>query len=244
MEALRNQTLLLSESRLGSLVPGIPVAVFLPLAVEATLPTDAVLYRLRSVFTAGRAMDKVLYVEARPPSLLILANSRADNGFDPRTVAAHWTLQSSRPVFNPGLPGADARVLAGIVKQLDEDGLLGGNGIRHVLVSLDEALVQKVDTLGQEVFFTDRTWMWADGQYLDWFRSLLRLYGYVDNASGLRGPGTLGRCLRAISHDVDRMGGSAAQHLGSAGSEFPLHGKRAIHPPFCPAHLSRLCWSR
>ena len=228
IETYLTRTSPLSSTRPAHPGLGILVALLLLLVVEASFHRDEFLYHFRSVFAAGRAMDKVLYVEAHPPDLLILGNSRADNGFDPRTVAAHWAPGSTRGAFNLGLPGADARVLAGIVLRLDEDGLLGGEGIGHALICLDEALVQKVNTLGQDVFFANRVWMWEDGQYTDWFRSVLRLYGFVDNLREIREPGTLSRFLDAVWGDVDPVGGSAAEHLGYRAGFGGLQDREAV----------------
>jgi hypothetical protein len=156
----------------------------------------------------------VLFVEASSPDLLIMGNSRADNAFDPATVVKAMGASAPLNVFNLGLPGADMRVLYGISRRLDRAGVLGGGGIDFVVLSLDEALVQDVDTLGQEVFFADRQAMLSDSQYHDWFRSVLRLYGYSDNLRQLREPGTLGRFVRASRRDTDPVGGGAVEHAG------------------------------
>lgn len=193
---------------------GILVALILLLGVEFALHQDAVLHRFRSVFAAGRGLDKVLYVEARAPTLLIMRNSRADNAFDPQTVLKAMGRWGPGDAFNIGLPGADARILYGIARRLDDAGVLGGGGVAFVVLTLDEALVQNVDTLGQEVFFADRTAMLADNQYHDLFRSLFRLYGYSGNFRQLREPGTAQRFLRAIHRDTDPLGGGAAEHVG------------------------------
>jgi hypothetical protein len=159
-------------------------------------------------------MDKVLYVENARPVMLILGNSRADNGFDPGIVARVMGRTSPGSVFNMGLPGADARVLMGILLRLDRAGALGGEGIKQVVISLDEALLQKVDTLGQEVFFADRPTLWRDGEYHDWLRANLRLYGYSENLRQLREPGSLSRFVQALRQDTDPVGGSARLHAG------------------------------
>ena len=176
--------------------------------------TDDFLYRFRSVFAAGRALDKVAYVESHAPKLLIMGNSRADNGFDPRTVGAAAALFEAGQIFNLGLPGADTRVLHGVLQRLEAAGRLGGRGIEYALISLDEALIQRVDTLGQEVFFAPRGAMLQDGQYRDFFRASLHLYGFTDNLRQLREPGTLVRFARALREDVEPVGGAAATHLG------------------------------
>ncbi len=193
---------------------GLLVALLLLALVEASLHTNAFLYRFRSVFAAGRALDKVLYVESHRPSLLILGNSRADNGFDPRTVERTLGIALPRGAFNLGLPGANARVLGGILLRLDRRGLLGPQGVSRVVLSLDEALVQANDSLGQDVFFASPGQMWADGQMLDAFRATFRLYGYSENFAQLREPAVLARFLHALVHDTAPVGGEAADHLG------------------------------
>lgn len=193
---------------------GLAVAVLLLLTVEAVLHTDAFLLRYRSVFAAGRAMDKLRYAESRCPALLVLGNSRADNAFDPRTLRQELGSALEGQAFNLGLPGADIRVLAGVVERLDAVGCLRPGGVRDVVLTLDEALLQHIDTLGQDVFFGNRSQMWAQGQYLDLLRASLRLYGFAPNLRQLREPATLQRFARASMHDVDPLGGAAAVHLG------------------------------
>lgn len=190
------------------------VAALLLFAVELWLHTDAFLYRYRSVFAAGRALDKTRYAEAHCPPLLVLGNSRADNGFDPRTIRRHLEVPIDREGFNLGIPGADSRVLAGILDRLDAAGCLRTGGVRYVVLSLDEALVQAIDSLGQEVFFADARRMWADRQHRDALRAVLRLYGYSTNLRQLREPATLQRFVQATLYDADPVGGGAALHLG------------------------------
>lgn len=193
---------------------GLLVALLLLAAVEVWLHTDAFLLKFRSVFAAGRAMDKVVYVERHSPGLLILGNSRADNGFDPRTVLTHFDPSLPRGAFNLGLPGADMRVLAGIVERLDRAAVFGSHGTRIVVLVLDESLLQTIDTLGQDVFFAGARRLWADGQFHDALRATLRLYGYSSNFRQLREPAVLQRFLTALHSDVDPVGGPAAEHLG------------------------------
>lgn len=193
---------------------GLLVALVILAVVEAAMHGDGFLYRFRSVFAAGRAMDKIRYVEAHDPALLFLGNSRTDNAFDPRTVLKAAGLNLPGGAFNLGLPGADARVLDGIVERLDRAGKLGPHGVRFVVLALDEALVQPVDSLGQEVFFADRRLLWSDGQYRDALRTVIRLYGFSANLAQLREPAVLERFLRAAVHEVDPLGGAAGEHLG------------------------------
>lgn len=190
------------------------VGLVLLACLELWLHTDAFLLKFRSVFAAGRAMEKVAYVERQRPGLLILGNSRADNGFDPRTVLRHLDGASPSTSFNLGLPGADMRVLAGIVERLDRHGAFGPGRTEIVLLVLDEALVQPIDTLGQDVFFASASQLWADGQFHDAFRTEFRLYGYSGNFRQLREPAVLQRFMTALHRDVDPVGGGAAEHLG------------------------------
>lgn len=193
---------------------GLLIGALLLCAVEAWLHTDGFLYRFRSVFAAGRAMDKVLYVEANRPELLILGNSRADNGFDPWTLRRALDLPLERGAFNMGIPGADTKVLAGILGRLDDSGCFGTGSVRYLVLSMDESMVQSIDTLGQEVFFGSGQRMLVDGQYRDFLRASFRLYGYSQNLRQLREPAALGRFIQAMNHEVEPVGGSAAAHLG------------------------------
>lgn len=193
---------------------GIIVALALLILVEVMFHQDWVLYRLRSVFAAGRAFDKVLFVESHRPQLLIVGNSRVDNGFDPETILETMGHVAPQSAFNLGLPGADARIVFGIFLRLDSKRALGNAGVQRVVIGLDEAFVQKVDTLGQEVFFADRASMWGDGEYLDWLRSFLRLYGYCDNLRQMREPATFFRFIEALRRDTEPVGGGASEHSG------------------------------
>lgn len=193
---------------------GLLVALALLCVVEFWLHTDDFLFRFRSIFAAGRAMDKVVYAQARRPGLLILGNSRADNGFDPRTVLKHFDPDFARGAFNLGLPGADMRVLAGIVERLDDARAFGEDGIQIVLLSLDESLLQAIDPLGQDVFYAGTGRLLREGQFHDAIRASFRLYGYADNFRQLREPAVLQRFVRAAVDDVDPVGGGAAAHLG------------------------------
>ncbi len=193
---------------------GLLVALLLLVLVEAWLHTDVFLLQFRSVFAAGRAMDKVVFAEQHRPDLLILGNSRADNGFDPRTILRHFDSALASDGFNLGLPGADMRVLSGIVERFERNAVFGDGGVQIVLLVLDEGLLQSVDTLGQDVFFAGIRRLWAEGQFHDAFRATLRLYGYADNFRQLREPAVLQRFVTALRVDADPIGGGAAQHLG------------------------------
>ena len=193
---------------------GLIVALLLLLVFESYLHTDAFLVRYRSVFAAGRALDKVRFAETHCPSIIVLGNSRVDNGFDPRAIQHGLELPDGREVFNLGVPGADSRVLGGILDRLDTAGCLRADRVGHLVLSLDEALVQMIDTLGQDVFFINPSRMWTDGQYQDAFRAVLRLYGYSTNLRQLREPASLQRFLAATTANIDSIGGGSALHLG------------------------------
>src|ERR1700720_1151671 len=88
---------------------GFVFALALLAVVEVWLHNDDFLYRYRSVFAVGRAMDKLRYVESQAPAVVIVGNSRVDNAFDPVTVRANLHGIEPGQVFNLGMPGADAR---------------------------------------------------------------------------------------------------------------------------------------
>jgi len=183
-------------------------------AVEAYLHTDAFLYRYRSVFAVGRAMDKLRYVESRAPAILIIGNSRVDNAFDPKTLQAALPGVAPAQFFNFGMPGADARALYGILTRLAAEGLLGPRRIARVVIVLDESFLQAGDSLGYGVFFANRREMLEDHEYVDLLRSWIRLWGFSDNFKELREPAKLEEFVRATLHDVEPLGGSARAHLG------------------------------
>lgn len=189
-------------------------AVLLLALAEGALHADAFLYRYRSVFAVGRAVDKIRYVEAHLPRVLVAGNSRVDNAFDPITLQAN--LPGVRPgeVFNLGMPGADARALYGILARLASQDLLGPGRIGRVVLGLDESFLQSGDSLGYAVFFGDRATMWKEREYADLLRSWLRLWGYADNLKELREPAKLQRFALATVKEVEPVGGSAGEHFG------------------------------
>ncbi len=193
---------------------GAAFALLLLLAAEATLHTDEFSYRYRAVFAAGRAMDKLNYVEANTPTLLIVGNSRVDNGFDPGAIASRLSVENRGQVFNFGLPGSDTRTLFGLLTRLDRKMLLGPSRIEVVVIGLDEGYLQPADGLGYEVFFADRATMLEKGEYRDFVRSVLRLWGFSDNLKELREPAKLGRFIQASRGSVEPVGGGAAQFAG------------------------------
>jgi len=197
--------------------PGLSAAFWLAatvlLLVEASLHSDAIVHRYRSVFAVGRAMDKILLIERQTPTLLLLGNSRVDNGIDPRTVGRVLQLPESG-AFNMGVPGANAVTIHGILARLNRAGLLGGTGIGKVVIGLDESTLQADDSLGYGLFFVDRPRLWEAGLYRTWLGSWLRLWGYSDNLRQLREPEKLLRFLQATVQPVEPVGGGAAEFHG------------------------------
>jgi hypothetical protein len=197
-------------------VPGLGAAfaLLLLLGAEAMLHTDAFLLRYRAVFAAGRAMDKLRHVESNAPTLLIVGNSRVDNGFDPAAIASRLGADRADRIFNLGLPGSDSRTLFGLMRRLDRQRLLGPSEIEAVVIGLDEGYLQPADALGYEVFFADRDAMLVEGEYRDLVRSFVRLCGFSDNLKELREPARLERFIRASRASVEPVGGGAAQFAG------------------------------
>ena len=195
---------------------GLLFALLLLGGVEYALHSEDLLYRYRAVFAAGRALDKMRYVEAHVPSTLIIGNSRVDNGFDPATVQKNLPGAQPGAVFNLGIPGVDTRTLYGILVRFAHRGLLGPAGIRRVVIGLDESVLQKDDSnsLGYGVFFNDRGALLSEGDVANLVRSTVRLWGFADNLKELREPAKLERFIQASRKSVDPVGGSASQFLG------------------------------
>jgi hypothetical protein len=197
--------------------PGAGIAFALALlgAVEAYLHTDEFLYRFRGVFAAGRVMDKLRFVETHPPDILIIGNSRVDNGFDPATVQAGLPTVKPGRIFNFGMPGGDARTLYGILTRLARKDLLGGDRISKLVIGLDEALIMRTgDELSYGIFYADRAALWRNREYRDLLRSYVRLWGYSDNLKELHEPAKLESFVRAWTEEIEPRGGGAEAHLG------------------------------
>lgn len=189
------------------------MATLVVLTVEMALHSDAVLQRYRSVFAVGRAMDKLHNVTAHPPRVLVVGNSRADNGIDPRAVAR----ASGRPAadfYNLGLPGATMPSYHGVVQRLDAEGRFGRHGIQTVVLALDESAMQDENSLGYIGFLADRSALWRAERYRDWLGSWIHLWSYSANLRQLRDPDKLSRLFQATFSEVEPVGGSTALHLG------------------------------
>lgn len=189
------------------------VAVLIVLCVEAALHSEPIMQRYRSVFAVGRAMDKLHYVEAHPPRVLFMGNSRTDNGIDPGALS-HIFGKPASYSFNLGLPGANLLTWHGIVERLNARGLLGAQGIHTVVLGLDESALQEDNSLGYVGFLADRAALWDSGRYQDWLGSYVRLWSYSANLRQLREPDKLLRFIEASARQVDPVGGAAAAHLG------------------------------
>jgi hypothetical protein len=189
---------------------GLAIAALLLAGIEAFLHTDSFLYRYRSVFAAGRAMDKLLALEAKPRAMIALGNSRVDNGFHPEILEQETGLEA----FNLGLPGAEACNMEGVVARLAARGSFGQGRIEQVLFGLDEGFLQRTGGLGYEVFFDKPARLLDHGRYTDWLRSRLRLWGYTDSLRTLQEPAKLIRFIEASSGEVESWGGSARHTSG------------------------------
>ncbi len=181
--------------------------------VEAAMHSDQLVHQYRAVFAAGRAMDKIVYVEKQSPQILFLGNSRVDNGIDPKTVTQTMRLKPNSG-FNLGVPGANMIIYHGMLTRFAQQGLLGASGIRSVVIGLDESAFQADDSLGYSVFFADRSALLNAAQYRIWLGTWARLWAYSGNLRQLHEPEKLLRFLSASVSEIEPVGGGAAQHLG------------------------------
>lgn len=189
------------------------MAVLLVLSVELALHSEAVLQRYRAVFAVGRAVDKLHNVQRQPPRVLVVGNSRADNGIDPRALG-RATGRPATDFFNLGLPGANMLTYHGMVERLEAEGLLGRKGIQTVVLALDESALQDENSLGYIGFLAQRSALWRAGRYRDWLGSWVHLWSYSANLRQLREPDKLARFVQATFNEVEPVGGSTALHLG------------------------------
>jgi hypothetical protein len=191
---------------------GIGFAFVLLGAISALMLSDHVVQRYGAVFAVGRAMDKQLYAERTCPQVLVLGNSRVDNGVIPRVLQEQW--RSHPRVFNLGMPGTNAQIGYGSLVRLERQGCLDDGKLRLVIVGLDESYLQDEDSLGYRIFFADRKALLAEGDWHTWIGSWIRLWSYSDNLRELREPEKALRFVKATFEKVEPVGGSAERHLG------------------------------
>lgn len=190
---------------------GALIALMLLAVVELSFHTDSFLYRLRSVFAAGRTLDKVLYVESKSPSIIILGNSRIDNGIVPPILQTELSLPA-KAVFNLGIPGANLETFHGVLKRV-----LTKNSKRipkTVILGLDESIFHHEDDLGYQVFFSDKAALIAENQFTGILANTVRLWGYSANLKQLKKPEKLTQFMDAIINNPPPWGGSAEENLG------------------------------
>ena len=196
-----------------SKAPGIVTAILIVFGVELYLHNDDFLDRYRSVFAVGRAADKVAYVARTQPSIVLLGNSRVDNGISPVAVSAVIGKETTG-VFNLGIPGQNTRVLSGVVRELESRGALTATRMKYVLIGLDPTLFSLDDELNYSVFLADRWEMASAGEYSELAASIFRLWGYSSNLKGLREPGRMRDFIAATLTDREPWGGSLRDNLG------------------------------
>src|SRR3569623_115836 len=189
---------------------GFALALALLALLNLTMLNEHVVHRYAAVFAVGRAMDKQLYLEAHPPQVLVIGNSRVDNGIDPKDNGARL----GRDVFNLGIPGANARTANGFLTRLERAGGLGSAGVQVGILGLDESFLQAEDSLGYAPFFADRHQLLVDKDYATWLGSWLRLWSYSGNLRQLREPDKAIRFLEATLRPLEPMGGAAWRHHG------------------------------
>lgn len=185
-------------------------AVFIIILIEAFLHTDTFLLKYRSVFAAGRAMDKLNAITELPVETLLLGNSRVDNGFSPTIFIDKLNMKA----FNLGIPGANAEVLFNLMLWLDKNGELEPGKIKNVLIGLDESIFQPDDSLGYLIFFSDRYDLLKHNEFKQMLMSSFRLIGYEAQLKDLREPEKFVRFVKATFEDVKPLGGAAIDNLG------------------------------
>lgn len=191
---------------------GLGVGLILLGLVNAALFNDWIVQRYGAVFAVGRAMDKQLFAEKTCPQILILGNSRVDNGIDPRAMQTEWG--TSRATFNLGVPGTNARIGYGMLTRLEETGCLAEGKIQLVVIGLDESYLQNDDSLGYSTFFADSQALLDEGAVKTWLGTWLKLWAYTDNLRQLREPDKALRFVEATIKPLEPVGGAAWRHLG------------------------------
>lgn len=198
-----------------------------------------------AVFAVGRALDKVHYVEQTKPALLIVGNSRTDNGIDPRTL--QLANASTQDAFNLGMPGANMQIYHGVITRLLQRGTLAQRSTPIVLMGLDESALQEDHSLGYSPFFSDPAILWQQRRYRDWLGHYIRLWSYSPNLRQLREPEKAARMIEASIRSLDPVGGAPAQYggyragFGGAQNDAQARSQEAAaYAPPSPAMLNYL----
>ena len=189
---------------------GAVFAVFLLFIAELFLHSDTFLFKYRSVFAAGRLMDKLEALTELPIDIVLIGNSRTDNGFDSLLLKEMTGLG----VFNLGVPGANEEILYGIVSKLDSKGVFSQGKVSKVLLGLDESIFQQGDSLGYGVFVANQNELIHRYQFKELFDTYFRLLGYGGQLKELREPEKLIRFFKATYQEIEPMGGSAKINYG------------------------------
>lgn len=189
---------------------GLLVAAALLLALEICLHMTPWMQRYRAVFASGRLIDKLMYVSEVSPQLIVIGNSRIDNGIDPTVIAAELSI-ARQEVFNLGIPGANTRVIQGATHWLLERNSLSNS---HVLLGLDPSLFSLNEELGYSVFVLDKSQAWQLGDYAAWRDSWFRLWGFANNLKGLREPQKMIQWFQASTGELAAWGGELNTNQG------------------------------
>jgi hypothetical protein len=205
---------------------GIFVGLLILCSFELYLHNDDFLERYRSVFAVGRAADKINFVAKTQPTMVVMGNSRVDNGINPGVIASSLHLNRGE-VFNLGIPGQNTRVLSGVMKILARKKALVSNRLRFVAIGIDETLFTPEDNLNYSVFFADRLDALFFHEPVVLLGSVFRMWGYSDNLKGLREPGRMRDFLIATIADREPWGGSVSSNLGYRAMESTLNAQQA-----------------
>jgi len=199
-------------------IKGILVATLLLILVEFAFHQDEIVQKYRSVFAAGRLMDKIDYINNYKPKLIVAGNSRIDNGIDPMT-AKNLISSDSVDIFNLGIPGSNMRVIQGVTNYITANNNPLNSVSDHILIGLDPGLFILEEQLGYSIFFGDRKEMWNQQDFHWLLASIFRLWGFSPNLKGLREPDKLQKFIKASFSQVEAWGGDVTTNKGFRAEE-------------------------